>query len=224
MNKKFDSFLFDLDGTLLDTYQDMGNALNTVLDKHNKPPLPLESIRPFVSKGGMAMVCLAFKCEVQSKQAWHLWRELLDTYEQAISQHTTLFHGMDAILEAIENSGRTWGIVTNKPGFLTEPLLRALQLDSRAACVVSGDTLPEKKPHPAPLLHACKLINTKPNRTLYVGDDERDVEAGRRAKMTTLAAAWGYIVAHDDPDNWHADAVIQHPQELIRWLDCPHHP
>ena len=219
MSQKFDSFLFDLDGTLLDTYQDMGNALNTILDNHNKPPLPLESIRPLVSKGGMALVCLAFGCKPQSEPSWVLWRELLDTYEQAISRHTTLFLGMDAILEAIENSGRTWGIVTNKPSFLTAPLLCALQLHERPACVVSGDTLPEKKPHPAPLLHACKQMNTVPNRAIYIGDDERDVEAGRRAGMTTLVAAWGYIAEQDDVTLWNADGVIQQPQGLIDWLD-----
>ncbi len=219
MSQRFDGFLFDLDGTLLDTYEDMGNALNTVLDNHNKPPLPLQAIRPFVSKGGMVMVCLAFKCKPESTQSWALWHELLDSYLQAISVRTTLFAGMDSILEAVESSGRKWGIVTNKPAFLTEPLLRALQLDRRAGCVVSGDTLSEKKPHPAPLLHACKQINTDPNRTLYIGDDERDVEAGRAAGMSTLAAAWGYIVAQDDPALWNADGVIQQPQDIADWLD-----
>lgn len=219
MNHRFDSFLFDLDGTLLDTCRDMGNALNTVLDNHDKPPLPLKTIRPFVSKGGMVMVCLAFQCTPQSEQSRALLNEFLDTYRQTISRHTVLFPGMDSILKAIEHSGRTWGIVTNKPGFLTDPLLRALQLDKRVGCVVSGDTLPEKKPHPAPLLHACKQINAKPSQSIYIGDDERDVEAGRRAGMTTLAATWGYIVEHDDPDLWNADGIIRQPQEIIGWLD-----
>ena len=219
MSQRFDSFLFDLDGTLLDTHQDMGNALNIILDHHGRPPLPLETIRPFVSKGGMVMICSAFKCKPESEQATALRHELLDIYLQAISRHTTLFPGMDSILEKIENSGRKWGIVTNKPGFLTEPLLRELQLDKRVGCVVSGDTLAEKKPHPAPLLYACKQINSSPDRAIYIGDDERDVQAGKRAGMTTLAAAWGYIVEQDDPNLWNADGVIQQPQEIAAWLN-----
>lgn len=216
---QFDTFLFDLDGTLLDTHKDMGNALNTILDNHGNSPLPLETIRPFVSKGGMVMVCLAFKCKPGSKQAKALWHELLDAYAESISTWTDFFPGMAEILEVIENSGRQWGIVTNKPGFLTEPLLVALNLDHRPGSVVSGDTLKEKKPHPAPLLHACNTMVSTPNRCVYIGDDERDIEAGKNAGMTTIAAAYGYIVAEDDPMEWGADGVIQQPADLQPWLN-----
>lgn len=219
MSHRFDSFLFDLDGTLLDTHQDMGNALNVILDNHGRAPLPMETIRPFVSKGGMVLICLAFKCKPESAQATTLRNEFLDVYLQAISKHTVFFSGMVSILEEIENSGRKWGIVTNKPGFLTEPLLRELQLDKRAGCVVSGDTLTEKKPHPAPLLYACKQIGSSPQRAVYIGDDERDVQAGKRAGMATLVAAWGYIAEQDDPNLWNASGVIQQPQEMTAWLD-----
>lgn len=216
---RFDSFLFDLDGTLLDTHKDMGNALNVVLDNHGKPPLPLETIRPFVSKGSLEMVCMAFKCEPESAQSTALRQAFLDAYSQALSSHTVFFPGMDSILKAIENSGRKWGIVTNKPGFLTDPLLQDLQLDKRAGCIVSGDTLAERKPHPAPLLHACKQIGSSPSQAIYIGDDERDIQAGRSAGMVTLAAAWGYIIEQDNPNLWHADAVIQQPQDIASWLD-----
>jgi phosphoglycolate phosphatase len=219
MSYRFDTILFDLDGTLLDTHQDMGNALNTILKNHGKPSLPLQAIRPFVSKGGMVMVCLAFRCKPGSDESKALWHELLDAYAQEISAHTELFPGMDGILETIENSNRQWGIVTNKPGFLTDPLLKALEMDKRPGSVVSGDTLSEKKPHPAPLLFACNQTNSSPNRAIYIGDDERDVEAGKRAGMATLAAAYGYIAVEDDPASWNADGIVHHPQDIAAWLD-----
>lgn len=219
MSFRFDTFLFDLDGTLLDTHADMGRALNTILENHHRPPLPLEVIRPFVSKGGMVMVCLAFRCRPGSDESMALWHELLHTYAAAICMHTDFFPGMEQIIDQIEHSGRKWGIVTNKPGFLTDPLLQALGLDTRTGAVVSGDTLTEKKPHPAPLLHACEQVGSAPGRCIYIGDDERDIEAGRRSGMTTLAAAYGYIVAEDDASGWNADGVIHSPQEITAWLD-----
>lgn len=218
MSCRFDTILFDLDGTLLDTHKDMGYALNSVLDKHGNPPLPLETIRPYVSKGVMVLVCMAFKCEPHSEQATALWHEYLDVYSQNISQYTELFPGMDSILDIIESNGQKWGIVTNKPEYLTKPLLVALELGSRAASVVSGDTLPEKKPHPAPLLYACEQINADPAGAVYIGDDERDVEAGKRAGMATLAAAYGYITPEDDPKLWNADGIVQHAEDIQPWL------
>ncbi len=219
MTNSIDTFLFDLDGTLLDTHVDMANALNVLLSNHNKPTLPIEKIRPLVSKGAIAMVCMAFNCEPGSDRATKYWREFLDAYAQNICEHTQFFEGMDTVIDAIENSGRQWGIVTNKPEFLTEPLLQNLGLDHRPGCVVSGDTLAHKKPHPAPLLLACEQMNSSPDRSIYIGDDERDIEAGRRAGMATIAAAYGFIIEGDNPENWNADAVIQDPIEILNWLN-----
>ena len=219
MGFRFDTFLFDLDGTLLDTHADMANALNITLDNHGKSPLPIESIRPFVSKGGMVMVCMAFRCKPGSDESMALWKEFLEVYANHICIHTAFFPGMDLVIQQIEDSGRNWGIVTNKPGYLTASLLQALELDTRVGSVVSGDTLPQKKPHPAPVLLAAKQNNSAPERCLYVGDDERDIQAGKSAGMVSLSAAYGYIVEEDDVKSWGADGIIYSPIELTNWLD-----
>jgi phosphoglycolate phosphatase len=214
-----DTFLFDLDGTLLDTHQDMGNALNMTLEAHRETPLPMETIRPFVSRGAMVLICLAFKCQPGSAQATTLWKEFLDHYARNLSNHTCLFDGMEDVLERIESNGNKWGIVTNKPGFLTTPLLHDLGLGERAGSVVSGDTLPQRKPDPAPLLYACSQMGSSPEKSLYVGDDERDIQAGKSAGMATLVAAWGYMVDEDNPADWNADAIIEHPSEIHSWIE-----
>lgn len=216
-----DTVLFDLDGTLLDTAEDMGNALNALLKKHQRPPLPLPQIRPYVSKGGMALITLGFALNPESSQASlaeTLRLEFLDLYAQNISTHTRLFPGIPDLLHHIETSHRTWGIVTNKPAFLTQPLLRNLNLHTRPACIISGDTLPQRKPDPEPLLHACQLSNSTPPRTIYIGDDQRDIQAGQRAGIPTIAAAYGYILPSDDPKNWGANAIVNHPEEIHHWL------
>jgi phosphoglycolate phosphatase len=143
---------------------------------------------------------------------------LLDYYQAHIADETRLFPGMEKVLEYIEARGLSWGVVTNKPGWLTEPLLEALDLQRRAASVVCGDTLNECKPHPAPLLHACKLIGTAPGQCLYVGDAERDITAGHNAGMTTLVALFGYLMDSDRPEDWGANALIQQPADILAWL------
>ena len=219
MRGAIDTVLFDLDGTLLDTAGDMAAALNAVRADHGRAPLPLESIRPYVSKGGMALVCLGFDVEAGSERADSLYRRLIDSYRQNLSAHTRLFPGMEALLARIEDSERRFGVVTNKPGFLAEPLLDAMQLAGRLACVVSGDTLDKRKPWPEPLWHACEVIDTPVANAVYVGDDARDIESGRRAGMRTIAAAYGYIAPGEDPREWGADAVVEHPDEIHQWLD-----
>ncbi len=213
------TILFDLDGTLLDTYRDMGAALNTLLAAYQKPALPVETIRPFVSNGALVMVCHAFQCEPDSTQATTLWKEYLDEYIRNLCVQTELFNGMDRVLDEIENRGMKWGIVTNKPGFLTEPLLSRLSLDTRAGCVVSGDTLPQRKPHPAPLQLACEQLGTRCHHAVYIGDDARDIQAGKSAGMRTIAAAYGYIPSGDHPRAWQADHIIGSPMEIIDWMD-----
>ena len=219
MDGDIDTVLFDLDGTLLDTADDLAGALNAVLIRHDCEPVAIELLRAHVSKGAMALICLGFNLDADSEQADQLWRELLEYYRQNLSTNTRLFAGMESILRLIENSGRRWGIVTNKPAFLTDPLLFDMALTSRVACVVSGDTLDRKKPWPDPLLHACDVIGTTADRSVYIGDDERDIESGRRAGMRTIAAAYGYIIPGDDPAGWGADAIINHPDDIRLWLE-----
>ena len=224
-NGAIDTVLFDLDGTLLDTAGDFAAALNIVLRRHGRAPLPPERIRPHVYKGGMALVCLGFGIDAadaanaSNEQAQRIYHELLETYRQNPSAHTRLFPGMESLLARIESSGRRWGIVTNKPAFLTTPLLRDMNLSARTACTVSGDTLEKRKPWPEPLLHACQVIGTPSAHAVYIGDDPRDIECGRRAGARTIAAAYGYIVPGDDPREWGADAVVDHPDEIHHYLE-----
>jgi len=141
----------------------------------------------------------------------------LELYAGAIATHTRTFAGIDALLDTLEARRIPWGVVTNKPGWLARALLAELTLDHRCAALVSGDCLPQKKPDPAPLLHACNLAGVEPARSIYVGDDLRDIEAGRRAGMATVAAAWGYLDG-EDPHDWNADCVVARPRELLAAL------
>ncbi len=213
--------LFDLDGTLLDTAPDLAAALNATLQLNERAALPFDMIRPVVSHGGRALIELGFGLDPQHPEFEPLRKQLLDLYQANIAVHTALFPGMAEVLDELEHRGIRWGVVTNKPGWLTEPLLDALALDSRAACIVSGDTLKERKPHPAPLLHACKLAGCQPGETLYVGDAERDIEAGRNAGMRTLVALFGYLMEHDRPEQWGADALIEHPADILHHVRTP---
>lgn len=210
--------LFDLDGTLADTAPDLAFALNQTLKNHGKNPLAYEQIRPVVSHGGKALIELGFQISADTDHFESLRLELLDIYKANIATHTTLFNGMQSVIDSLEAKKIKWGVVTNKPGWLTEPLLEALQLTARAACIVSGDTLQQRKPHPAPLLHACKLAASSPDECVYVGDANRDIEAGRRAGMYTLVALFGYIGHDEQPHNWGADAMIETPQQILEWL------
>jgi len=218
MKNQFRTVLFDLDGTLLDTAPDLANALNSTLQSRGRQPLPFELIRPVVSHGGNALIELGFGLRPGDPDFETIRQQLLDVYQANIAQHTRPFPGMEEVLEYIESNGLNWGVVTNKPGWLTEPLMEALDLARRAAGIVSGDTLSERKPHPAPLLHACKLVGSEPQRCLYVGDAERDIQAGRNAGMTTLVALFGYILESDRPETWGGTALIRRPQDILAWL------
>ncbi|UCE89356.1 MAG: phosphoglycolate phosphatase [Pseudomonadota bacterium] len=212
--------LFDLDGTLLDTAPDLANALNTVLAVNGRQPLPFETIRPVVSHGGRALVELGFALKPEDTEYEPIRQEFLDVYLAHIAEHTRPFPGMEEVLDTIELRGMRWGVVTNKPHWLTDPLLDALDLTRRAACVVCGDTLNESKPHPAPLIHACRQTGNAVEQCVYVGDAERDIIAGRRAGMPTLVALFGYIGADDDPEQWGASALVTSPQGILNWLEA----
>jgi phosphoglycolate phosphatase len=210
--------LFDLDGTLLDTAPDMIVALNTLLGLEGRAPLPFELARTQVSHGSTGMLRQAFPEVVQGAEFEQLRTRFLALYSERLAQDTALFSGCDTVLDTLERNDIAWGIVTNKPAFLTEPLLKALDLSGRAGCVVSGDTLPERKPHPAPLLHAAQLLAMPPQQCIYVGDAQRDVQAAHAAGMQVLLALYGYLGPDDQPDSWQADAQIQTPVEILQWL------
>ncbi|MDE2234363.1 MAG: phosphoglycolate phosphatase [Gammaproteobacteria bacterium] len=212
--------LFDLDGTLLDTAPDLGAALNFQRAEHNLPPIPQERIRPVVSHGSPALLKLGFGIEPNDSRFAGMRARLLDIYRDCLSSETSVFPGVEAALLGIEKRGLRWGIVTNKPGALTGPLLQVFNLQQRAACVVSGDTTPRRKPHPDQLLHACSLTGCSPDHSIYVGDAQRDVEAAHAAGMRALVALYGYIDAEESPTDWQADGVLSEPLEILPWLDA----
>ena len=216
------ALLLDLDGTLLDTAPDMGGALNLLRAEHGLAPLPAAAIRPVVSHGAMRLVALGFP-EASGDEFESLRLRFLELYAANLAVGTTLFPGFAAVLDSLESRGMPWGIVTNKPGWLTDPLLAALGLDRRAACAVSGDTVSERKPHPLPLLHAAQLLGVAAERCVYAGDAERDIQAGRAAGMTTLVAAYGYIGEDEDPRAWQPHGVVTAPVELLDWLGTRRH-
>ena len=210
--------LFDLDGTLLDTAPDLAGALNRLRGEHGLPALPMAAIRPTVSHGTAAMLKASFGLAAADTGYPAIERRFLQHYCAAIAVETALFPGMAEVLAHLEARAIPWGIVTNKPGHLTEPLLQALALWSRAVCVVSGDTLPTCKPDPAPLLYACAQAGAAPERSLYVGDAERDMLAGNRAGMITLVAEFGYLAAEDRPQDWGAAGSLQRATDLFEWI------
>jgi phosphoglycolate phosphatase len=217
MTRRHDALLLDLDGTLLDTAPDMGGALNLLRREHGFEPLPHSAIRPVVSHGAVRLVALGFP-EATGNEFERLRLRFLDLYAANLATGTRLFPGFDAVLSVLEERGIPWGIVTNKPAWLTDPLLAALGLAGRAACAVSGDTVAERKPHPLPLLHAASLIGVPSDRCVYVGDAERDIQAGRAAGMTAVVAAYGYLGADEDPLRWEPHGVVDAPLELLQWL------
>lgn len=210
--------LFDLDGTLLDTAPDMAEALNRLRESEGLERLPFERIRPLVSHGAPRLIRLAFG-EPDAGRYESLRTRFLDFYAGALAVHTRLFDGFDGVLERVERAGMRWGIVTNKPGWLANPLLAQIGLAPRCGCVVAGDTLAERKPHPLPLLHAAGLLGLVPGECVYVGDAERDVQAARNAGMIPLVAGFGYLAAGEDPAAWLPEAIFSHPEELLDWLE-----
>ncbi|MDH4273743.1 MAG: HAD-IA family hydrolase [Gammaproteobacteria bacterium] len=210
--------LFDLDGTLADTAPDLAYALNQTLEQHGRAPLPFERIRPIVSHGGRALIELGFGYTPEHPDYERVRLQLLQIYLQNIARMTSLFPGMSELLMTLESSGYKWGIVTNKPGWLTGPLMEALQLNHRAATIVSSDTTSKAKPHPEPMYYACKECGSESAQCVYVGDAERDIVAGRAAGMRTVVALFGYISEQDRPLEWGADALISQPLELIEYL------
>lgn len=212
------SVLFDLDGTLADTAPDLAFALNETLARYGRSPLAPELIRPQVSHGGTALIRLGFGLGPGHPGFEERRDHLLRTYRANLHRTTRLFPNMETLLQRLDGHAIGWGVVTNKPSWLTEPLIAAMGLSQRAACVVCGDTLERRKPDPEPILHACERAGVRPDQCVYVGDAERDILAGRRAGTRTLIAAFGYLGESDRPDDWGADGAVADPLEILDWL------
>jgi N-acetyl-D-muramate 6-phosphate phosphatase len=215
------TILFDLDGTLVDTAPDLGHALNIQLARYGKPPLSDAAIRPFASHGSRGLIGLGFGILPNDDNFIEMRDEYLVIYESVFTRSPVLLDGIAELLQTIENKSLTWGIVTNKPGRFTRRLIESMALHQRAACVVSGDDAPKPKPSPETLLLACRQIGVKPENCVYVGDAERDIQAGIAAGMKTVVALFGYIDVTDKPRKWGADALIKTPKELIDFLNIP---
>lgn len=214
-NGRFSAVLFDLDGTLVDTAPDMVAVLQQLQRDNGVEPVAYDLGRSNVSNGALGLLRIAFP-EQDITVHGPLMCEFIARYASSVCERSALFGGLDVLLQRLEQECRPWGIVTNKPGHLTVPILEKLALAERSSCTVSGDTLKKRKPDPEPLLYACEMAGVEPAETLYVGDAERDIEAGRRAGLMTVAAAYGYITADDDPERWGADAIARDTAELTQ--------
>jgi len=208
--------LFDLDGTLVDSAPDLAGAANDLRAEHGLPPLAYAQLRPLVGSGARGMVGAAFDSAPDDPRFDALREAFLARYERRMLQNTALFDAVGDVISALERAGLDWGIVTNKHGRFAEPIVAALGL--RTGTLVCGDTTPHAKPHPAPLLEAARRLGQPPADCVYVGDDLRDMQAGRAAGMPVLAAAWGYLGVGDAVHDWGADAVLESPTELLKWL------
>ncbi len=209
--------LFDLDGTLVDTAPDMVAALIRLQEELGDPAVNYELARSNVSNGAAGLVRAAFPGLSEASRV-DLQQRFLRIYQRNVCEKSRLFPGLAELLEALDQQQRPWGIVTNKPQAFTDPILIALGLQRRMACAISGDTLPQRKPNPAPMLLASRMLDIEPEHIVYVGDAARDIDAGRAAGMSTIAAGWGYITDDDDPANWQADAIAPTPADLTQLL------
>ena len=209
--------LFDLDGTLVDTAPDMVAVLQELQRSHGIDPVDYELGRAYVSNGALGLLGLGFP-DIEHAVGSELHAAYLERYALRLCEASVLFPGLERLLQVLDAAGLPWGVVTNKPAHLTDPLLDCLALAARSACTVSGDSLPQRKPDPAPLLHACELAGLLPQNTIYVGDASRDIQAGQNAGMATIAAAYGYVTPDDDPQRWGADLVAADTAELTQIL------
>ena len=217
-NFKLSCVLFDLDGTLVDTAPDLVLCLNKALNQHGFMTVTADTIKPFISFGAVAMINESLDHSISEALRADILETMLDLYQNNIAEHTVFFKGMSDTLDAIEAQGLKWGVVTNKRERFTNPLMDALKLTDRAACIISGDTTANPKPHVEPMLAACKLAAVKPQECVYIGDASHDITAGKNAQMKTLAALYGYLKSGDTPETWGADALIKSPEQLATWI------
>lgn len=214
----FEAVLFDLDGTLADTAPDLGQAANLLLREEGREQLALSALRPYTSQGVRGLLRAGFGISPEHGDYPRLSQRFLDLYEARLCEETRLFAGIPELLDCLETLNLGWGIVTNKRRRFTDPLVALLKLAHRTPCVVSGDTTAEAKPSPLPVLHACTLLGCRPERTLYVGDDRRDIIAGKAAGCLTVAVSYGYLGDSGPLDTWGADLIVDHPDELASFV------
>ncbi|RYX88211.1 MAG: HAD family hydrolase [Comamonadaceae bacterium] len=212
--------LFDLDGTLIDSAPDLGAAADQMRTARGLPSLPMASYRPMAGAGARGMLGVAFGIGLDSPEFPALRDEFLAAYEQRMLLDTQIFDGVPALIDALIALGLRWGVVTNKAARFTDPLTRAIPMFASAGAIVSGDTTPHAKPHPEPLFEASRRLGVPPDACIYVGDDERDILAGRAAGMRTVAATYGYMGEQADAARWEADAQIGSPLALLQLLNC----
>ena len=211
--------LFDLDGTLIDSAPDLAGAANDLRASHGLSAMPYAKLRPMVGSGARGMVGAAFDVTPEDNRFAELRDAFLARYAQRLLQQTVVFAAMAPVLDSLDAAGVRWGIVTNKATRFAQPVINGLGLAQRAAVFIAGDTTPYAKPHPAPLLEAARRLVLPPAACVYVGDDLRDVEAGRAAGMATLAAAWGYLGQGEAIADWGADSILSSPAQLLHWLE-----
>jgi len=209
---------FDLDGTLIDTAPDMGGALNRLLHRHGRAQVTESIYRPQVSHGSLALLRLSFNSAEDEPRMPDLRREFLAEYESGIANESRLFPGIDHLLAELDQRAIPWGIITNKPEALTLLLTDALDLTKRCCCIIGADTAARAKPHPEPMLLACDRSAVNPEQCLYLGDAQRDIQAGNAVGMTTLIAAWGYIGSDEQPASWKADGSLREPADTLSYL------
>jgi phosphoglycolate phosphatase len=221
MKRSVQTVLFDLDGTLVDSAPDLTGAANELRHEHGRPALPYEALRPMVGAGARGMVGLAFGVKPGDADYEDLKARFLTLYAQRLLHSTTVFEGVWSVLDQLEHQGLGWGIVTNKAHHLALAVTEGLGLHARAGVLIGGDSTPYAKPHPEPLLEACRRLQAEPATCAYVGDDLRDIQAGRAAGMVTLAAGWGYLGQGEPIHEWGADSLLEQPQGLLHWLNLP---
>lgn len=213
-----EAVFFDLDGTLADTAPDLGYALNLLREQRGLPPLAQDIIRPYASHGARGLLEIGLGLTPDHPDFGAARLEFLVFYERHLCHHTRLFSGIAELLDGLESRSIAWGVVTNKPARFTDPLMEQLGLSQRAACIISGDTCANAKPHPEPLFYAASQAGKDPAKCLYVGDAERDIEAARAAGMFSLVAMYGYIDESDRPHEWQADGTISSPLGVFDYL------
>ena len=211
--------LFDLDGTLIDSAPDLAAAANRLRAQHGLPALPYQALRPMVGTGARGMVHAAFGVGPDDARFIGLRDAFLDLYAQGLLAQTRVFDDMAPVIDRLDTQGIRWGIVTNKATRFAAPIVDGLGLNNRSAVLICGDSTPHAKPHPEPLWAAARHMQVDPTQCVYVGDDERDIVAGRAAGMATLAAAWGYLGQGEPIEAWGADHTLSCPDELLQWLD-----
>lgn len=218
-NNNPSAVLFDLDGTILDTARDLGNALNAVMSEIGLPKVSYQDYRDFASHGSVGLLKLGLQKANSNRNIDDLKPQFLNHYEKNINQATTLFDGMALTLKQLEDRGITWGVVTNKPGYLTDQLTVQFPELENCQVIISGDTLPQRKPDPAPLIYAAKQIDIEPSKCWYIGDALRDIQAGNAANMKTFSANWGYTKEEIPVDQWGADIQLTAPQDLLNYIN-----